>query len=106
MESAGGLRQPHSDATRAASEPAGSNTPGGRAGWVSGTQERRRTRHPNALARFAAPGRSHHDVETPRSYCALTPGVQPKIWVTISPVGEGGPLPALSPAGAGRVRGL
>src|SRR6516164_11313036 len=85
MESAGGLRQPHSDATRAASEPAGSNTPGGRAGWVSGTQERRRTRHPNALARFAAPGRSHHDVETPRSYCALTPGVQPKIWVTISP---------------------
>jgi hypothetical protein len=37
------------------SELAGSDAHGGDDGWLPGTQERRRTRHPNALAGFAAP---------------------------------------------------
>ena len=92
MESAGRLHQPGSEATRATSKLAGSDAHGGDAGRLPGTQERRRTRHPNALARIAISRATHRNVETPHSYCALTPGVQPKIWVMISPWGEGVPL--------------
>ena len=89
MESAGRLHDPEPYPARATSELARRGAQGGDAGRVSGTQERWPARHPNALARFAAPRRSHRDVETPHSYGTLTPGVQPKIWVTISPMGEG-----------------
>src|SRR5208337_761051 len=90
MESAGRLRHQEPHPARAASEPAPSDAYVGNPGGLPGTQERRRTRHPNALARVAISRTPHRHVETPRSYGALATCVQPKIWVTISPGGEGG----------------
>src|SRR5271155_5565957 len=89
MESPGRLRDQESPPARATSELASSASDGGQPGRLSGTQKRRRTRHPNALAGLAAPGRSHPDVESLDSYAKPTPGVQPEIWVTISPRGRG-----------------
>src|SRR5208337_1950934 len=89
MESAGRLRHQEPHPARAASEPAPSDAYVGNPGGLPGTQERRRTRHPNALARVAISRTPHRHVETPRSYGALATCVQPKIWVTISPKGEG-----------------
>src|SRR5208337_2558437 len=89
MESAGRLRHQEPHPARAASEPAPSDAYVGNPGGLPGTQERRRTRHPNALARVAISRTPHRHVETPRSYGALATCVQPKIWVTISPEGEG-----------------
>src|SRR5208337_88491 len=91
MESAGRLRHQEPHPARAASEPAPSDAYVGNPGGLPGTQERRRTRHPNALARVAISRTPHRHVETPRSYGALATCVQPKIWVTISPWGEGVP---------------
>src|SRR5208283_4191609 len=85
MESAAGLPHPQPKTSRATSQLAGSNAQDGEPGRIPGTQERWRAWNSNALARFAAPGRSYRDVETPHSYGALTPGVQPKIWVMIRP---------------------
>src|SRR5208337_3760016 len=85
MESAGRLRHQEPHPARAASEPAPSDAYVGNPGGLPGTQERRRTRHPNALARVAISRTPHRHVETPRSYGALATCVQPKIWVTISP---------------------
>src|SRR5208283_4678729 len=101
MESAAGLPHPQPKTSRATSQLAGSNAHDGEPGRIPGTQERWRAWNSNALARFAAPGRSYRDVETPHSYGALTPGVQPKIWVKISQ-GERGDRKAV---GEGFLRG-
>src|SRR5580692_10722398 len=90
MESVGRLHHPQPSASGPATLTARSNADGRYDRRLSRAKKRRRAGNEKLVARLAVP--RHHDrhVENIRASTSLSPCVQRKIWVKISPLGRGG----------------
>src|SRR5580692_12121270 len=90
MESVGRLHHPQPSASGPATLTARSNADGRYDRRLSRAKKRRRAGNEKLVARLAVP--RHHDrhVENIRASTSLSPCVQRKIWVKISPKGRGG----------------
>src|SRR3984885_2921752 len=90
MESVGRLHHPQPSASGPAPPTAKTNADGRDDLRLSRAKKRRRAGNEKLVARLAVP--RHHDrhVENIRASTSLSPCVQRKIWVKISPLGRGG----------------